>query len=140
MGTFYGCPLCSKHCRSERALEQHTLDKDGGRNDRRSSRRQRSHEHLAPHEEIEGYWVRAQTFKAGKSFGRYQCPNCKKQWGSAHAFREFKQGCKRCEMKSFPCCLWVNTDENHHDTGSDDEKGPHDSARCEACRKGKCRF
>ena len=142
----YECKECNRKFRSEQAWRAHNLDKHGRGGDTRNrnggARKSRQlHVHPPPHEDIEGYWVQTSDFEGQKSFGRFQCKKCKKQWGSAHAFRDYKQGCQRCETKSFPCCLWVNTgDNNERQERDDDNDGPHDSKRCEACRHGRCSF
>ena len=65
------------------------------------------------------------------------------RWYSFHAYKQYKQGCQRCESDCLPVYMWVN-DENNYDSDDDDEvevdkdKPPHDSARCEACRLGVC--
>ena len=103
------------------------------------------HQHGAPPGmEGKGFWVLAGDFAEHKSFGCFSCPGCGNAWPSAHAFPEYKQGCKMCEMESRPCCLWYNDSEfpregpagqasaEHHDA--------HDQSRCEACRQlGDCR-
>lgn len=129
------CLLCNKGFKSKEALEQHMADKHGG-----GSRPHRHHSHDSPHPGIQGYWVRREDFDGSKSFGRFQCIKCKKQWGSAHAYKMYKQGCQRCELRSLPCCLWVNTRESRHYSDDEDDDGPHDSRRCEACRLGVCKF
>jgi hypothetical protein len=45
-----------------------------------------------------------------KDIGCFTCAmqGCGKTWYSAHAFREYQQGCKDCEKYSFPSCLWYN--------------------------------
>jgi hypothetical protein len=39
-----------------------------------------------------------------------------------------------------PCCLWVNTGTRSYERDSEENDGPHDSRRCEACRRGVCTF
>ena len=67
------------------------------------------------------------------------------RWHSAHSYKQYKQGCQRCETECLPVFMWVNEHRNEDDdeTDEDDEhdhvdKPPHDSARCEACRLGVC--
>lgn len=62
-----------------------------------------------------------------------------RRWSSAHAYKQFKQGCQNCETECLPVCLW----QNYGSGGSDDEevdpdRPPHDSSRCQACRLGVC--
>ena len=122
------CSQCNKSFQSKDALRQHN----------NSKHQDNDHKHAPPHDGIEGYWIRRKNFNGSKSFGRFKCPKCKKAWGSAHAYKKYKQGCKRCEKKSLPCCMWVNTGDDDRDIDRDKDHGPHDSARCEACRYGKC--
>ena len=138
----YPCVTCSKTFNSEAALQQHRDAKH--RQNRRgrgsTTRNRRAHEHDPPHANIQGYWISRDLFKGDKSFGQFQCSKCSKRWGSAHAYQRYEQGCQRCETRSLPCCLWVNTGarSDYHDFDEDD--GPHDSGRCEACRRGVCTF
>ena len=63
------------------------------------------------------------------------------RWTSAHSYKPFKQGCQRCETMSFPVFMWVNEGNYDSDDDDDDEEEdgpPHDSSRCEACRRGVC--
>ena len=122
------CYQCNKNFQSKNALWQH----------KNSKHPEIKHKHDPPHN-IEGYWTSRKNFQGLKSFGRFQCPKCKKKWGSAHAFKKYKQGCQRCERKSLPCCMWVNTGNDSDFDRDDKNDGPHDSARCEACRYGVCR-
>ncbi|GAX84636.1 hypothetical protein CEUSTIGMA_g12057.t1 [Chlamydomonas eustigma] len=99
-----------------------------------------------PLESAEGYWVQRKDFEGRKSFGVFQCAQCSRRWYSAHAFKEYKQGCQRCDRYYLPIAMWVNTgdrDSDDDDNGfGDDEKddaGPHDSERCEACKAGVCK-
>jgi hypothetical protein len=87
-----------------------------------------------------GQWVPRKSFTGRKSFGAFECDLCKKVWVSAHAFKEYKQGCQQCEAESLPLFMWHNFEHNdrHDDEGRTDDK-PHDSDRCEACRAGVCR-
>ena len=87
-------------------------------------------------EGFDGYWVYHKDFTGKKSFGYFIC-YCKNRWMSAHAFKKYKQGCKKCEAYKYPVCLWVN--ENKRDNDSELEgSSPHDRERCEACRAGEC--
>jgi hypothetical protein len=100
---------------------------------------------------VPGEWVETGNFRGSKSFGFFMCPGafggrkCQKIWRSAHAFPAYEQGCKGCEAYSIPVLMWQNdrnrSDDWHRHGGrveNDDEKAPHDSARCEACRTGVC--
>jgi len=64
------------------------------------------------------------------------------RWLSAHSYKRYKQGCQRCETESLPVYMWVNDylksdddDDEINDDYDDQDKAPHDSARCEACRR-----
>lgn len=130
----YHCSTCQRTFNSETALKQH---RDAKHRRSRSINR-RSHTHDPPHANIQGYWIRREDFEGEKSFGRFYCPKCKKHWGSAHAYTRYGQGCQRCEIRSLPCCLWVNTGTRSYERDSEENDGPHDSRRCEACRRGVC--
>lgn len=135
------CTLCKRDFGSTQSLAQHLRDKHNIHSKNRKNKGHESeHDHSPPFEEAEGYWVPRRSFEGKKSFGHFQCGRCSKLWTSAHAFARFKQGCQRCEYNSLPCCLWVNTDDYRSERSDDDEdKAPHDSGRCEACRLGQCR-
>ena len=101
------------------------------------------HQHHAPGVGLEGkgYWVLIEAFEGRKSFGCFRCGGCGNMWSSAHAFPNFKQGCKSCERESYPCCLWLNlpSDDDVGETRTVAVGGEqHDTARCEACRRGEC--
>lgn len=90
-----------------------------------------------------GEWVVASKCPARKSFGAFECASktCDKRWVSAHAFKDFTQGCKECEQHALPKFMWVN----HHGRQATHAKEenlkldkPHDNARCSACKAGVC--
>ncbi len=89
-----------------------------------------------------GMWVPYADFHGMKSFGYYVC-SCRKFWVSAHARVDCRQACQSCEKWRLPKYMWRNDApalrKAEDDTNLD---GPHDKARCEACRKsatGDCR-
>ena len=85
-----------------------------------------------------GYWVIRDDFNDRKSFGYFRC-KCGKWWQSAHAFPNLKQSCQRCEKWSLPELLWHNVDDHCRPRErQEQDDGPHDRQRCEACRKGVC--
>lgn len=88
-----------------------------------------------------GEWVLTEYFKGRKSFGWFGS-KCVKCWPSAHAFKEYTQGCQRCEAAQGPKFMWQNygrkRDEEDDSSGGLDLEGPHDQDRCEACRHGDC--
>jgi len=88
-----------------------------------------------------GYWELRDNFKGLKSFGSYVCESkkCKnKEWISAHAHKEYRQGCKSCDKFVLPMYMWVNTDKDTIKGIIKDTDKPHDSERCEACKAGVC--
>lgn len=90
----------------------------------------------------EGYWIIRENFTGEKSFGYFECnrKRCKKkQWKSAHAFKDMKQGCKLCNKESLPVYMWMNKRDFDREQAPTRPKVPHDSKRCEACRKGVCK-
>lgn len=90
-----------------------------------------------------GRWLLRKDFRGTKSFGAFFC-SCGRKWITAHAQKKYKQGCQVCEVESLADYMWQNevSDSDYASSGdsdSDDEaKPPHDSSRCEACRKGVC--
>jgi hypothetical protein len=96
-----------------------------------------------------GFWIPLTLFQAElssrspsknsfKSFGCFECPNCSKTWTSAHAFTNFKQGCKRCEAETLPKVMWLNTEKSTREKEPQSDAKPHDTNRCEACKFGIC--
>jgi hypothetical protein len=86
-----------------------------------------------------GFWTTTQECSQRKSFGFFVC-ECGSEWISAHAFKKYKQGCKKCEKETFPRKMWQNEQpkNNSEEPLKLDTKKPHDQQRCEACRLGKC--
>jgi hypothetical protein len=79
------------------------------------------------------------TMNSFKSFGCFECPNCSNKWTSAHAFTDFKQGCKRCETKTLPKVMWLNTEKSTREKEPQADSKPHYANRCEACKFGICK-
>ena len=52
-----------------------------------------------------GEWVYTADFKGKKSFGFFVC-SCGRTWTTAHAYKEYKQGCQGCEKESLPYYMW----------------------------------
>lgn len=136
---------CFKQFATDRALKMHTASAHGvlrgaatsqGRHQKPRNTPPSNnlfHDHDPPISSASGSWVPREAFTGNKSFGRFRCVKCAKTWGSAHAFPMYQQGCQRCETKTFPCCLWVNTESDtrvFRDSGKD---GPHDAKRCGKC-------
>eukprot|EP00955_Chlamydomonas_euryale_P054789 355943-Chlamydomonas_euryale.AAC.8 len=67
-----------------------------------------------------GHWVERKKFKGHKSFGYFRCGKCRKGWMSAHAFKQYRQDCNRCESALLPIFMWVN--ERHDDSDSKDRE------------------
>ena len=86
-----------------------------------------------------GEWIPRLEFNGRKSFGAFEC-KCRKIWVSAHAYKDYEQGCKGCEQKSLPKFMWVNVVRVRapRDVREVDPNKPHDTARCGACRAGVC--
>jgi hypothetical protein len=88
-----------------------------------------------------GYWQERNEFSGSKSFGHFVCNACRKSsWISAHAYKHYKQACKRCNRFSLPALLWVNTEYCRDEMSDLDviKKKPHRKRLCEACKKGVC--
>jgi len=100
-------------------------------------------DHPPPFDGASGEWVERDDFMGEKSFGRFECGHCRKKWTSAHAFKDFSQGCNKCDTKCLPCCLWMNFEQGDSEDrdcydNDDNNRRPHDSSRCEACSRGRC--
>jgi hypothetical protein len=94
--------------------------------------------------DLSGHWVERKGFKGKKSFGYFSCYVCagknQSSWLSAHAFKTFRQGCKRCKTYVLPIYMWVNAENTPRNTiVQDDELKPHKSELCEACQLGICK-
>ena len=93
----------------------------------------------APFPGADGYWIIRDNFDREKSFGYFECNKCKNMhWKSAHAYRDFKQGCRSCDTETLPGYMWDNMPIFKKKPTK--LIGPHDSDRCEACREGVCTF
>lgn len=138
------CSRCFKAFTTEKGALMHSEVKHGerGSSNGYAATTTDLHGHEDPYPGIQGYWMRREAYNKGrKSFGWYLCNSCCKTWFSAHAHKFYRQGCQCCETESYPCCMWVNTGYGDRSNRIErDEDKPHDSARCEACRKGDCRF
>lgn len=91
----------------------------------------------------DGYWVERAHFRGLKSFGMYECvgKKCQKRWSSAHAMKDYEQGCKRCERLAYPHLMWFNNASGatrRERKNPDDENAAHDRERCQACAAGVC--
>merc|ERR1712100_352199 len=86
-----------------------------------------------------GKWVLREDFPLKKSFGFYAC-RCGRTWTTAHAQKEYRQGCKGCDTDCYPYYMWLNDPNGPRRERADRDEldGPHDFERCEACRKGVC--
>ena len=135
----FGCDDCGGEFKTEQSLHQHRQAKHGSKKKMKNAPTKPK---APPVPDLEGEWVEPSNFHGTKSFGFFVCQKCATTptWYSAHAFPNFKQGCKVCNAESFPQFLWQNAvrtaREDRHE--SDKLKGPHQSERCEACRAGVC--
>lgn len=116
---------------AEKALKQHQADAHKGRP---------GNDDWVPPPPVSspGQWVPRDEFKGKKSFGAYRCDDCDKTWISAHAFRDYHQGCQNCETENLPLWMWKNFQRNSELVADRDSNSPHDRARCEACKAGVC--
>jgi Zinc-binding domain len=90
-----------------------------------------------------GKWVSRKQFQWEKSFGYFQCWQCSHVWTSAHAFKKYKQACKRCGGRNYvlPRFMWENQNSSEDDEPrrADPDK-PHVWELCEACKRGVCKM
>mmetsp|Transcript_8427 Transcript_8427/g.24119 ORF Transcript_8427/g.24119 Transcript_8427/m.24119 type:complete len:192 (+) Transcript_8427:64-639(+) len=88
-----------------------------------------------------GEWVLREVFDGKKSFGVFFCP-CGRTWTTAHAWKDYKQGCQSCDVETFAFYMWKNDRKgksySRKQDNFEDDRPPHDRARCEACRRGVC--
>ena len=89
---------------------------------------------------VKGYWIQRPYFQGRKSFGAFQCCFCGNAWTSAHAYANYGQGCRRCNIINLPMFLWQNQKAQKKNNLLQPPAGlkPHDRERCEACRAGVC--
>ena len=94
-----------------------------------------------PFEGANGKWVRRRDFTGKKSFGRFCCTRCHKEWLSAHAQANYRQACKECRRYFLATHMWVNKIKvlpSTPDSGPDSSSW-HKSDLCEACKRGVCK-
>jgi uncharacterized C2H2 Zn-finger protein len=150
------CTTCGANFATKKALHQHTSSKHAKTQTvkavmqqqaqpltKQVRRRSMQLESLEPpFGTAKGEWMAREDFPYDKSFGWFECGSCFKRWSSAHAYKEFEQGCQKCEIYWLPKFMWLNDDDRSSDTNDGDESsredGPHDQARCEACKRGRC--
>ena len=137
----HSCVVCWKMFKSEPALRQH--QESTGHHDSAESSDVESETYSvpipAPPVDTLGDWVLTEDFEGRKSFGYFVC-RCGRFWLSAHAQPAFRMGCQGCEHEVLPYYMWQNHDKSKRNRRreEDDNKKPHDSSRCEACRRGVC--
>jgi hypothetical protein len=69
-----------------------------------------------------------------KWFGNFRC-KCGNTWASGYAYRGLTQQCRRCSKSCYPSQV-----RPHLHNTTVDNRLPHDSERCERCRRfGSCR-
>lgn len=107
----------------------------GKSRNRRKSKSKKSKIPAAPVDNA-GKWVELQNFQGSKSFGFFKCLGCRQKWISAHAFKVYKQGCKRCNGMKLPDLMWENDICTQSDQMKKESKAPHDNKRCGACLLG----
>lgn len=131
----FKCTTCTRRFSSERARAQHFEAVH-----EQSYSDEEDHDHDDPFDGADGEWVERERCPKNVSFGMFQCPRCDNRWKSAYAYKQkFRQGCKRCEYKSKPCCMWRNYDDSTAEERDDTrDRRPHDGRRCEACKAGFC--
>jgi hypothetical protein len=148
----YECPHCDRRLNTQRSLEQHItavhdsfactqcdriLESDRSLKQHIQSKHSSSTLEISDLDSpsgLKGYWVLTKNFKKYKSFGAFECSSCGKYWVSAHSFKKFKQACQKCNIMVRPKFMWVNTGKRDSHNESDDDDGPHDTTRCEACQ------
>jgi len=91
-----------------------------------------------------GQWVKRADFKGREnSFGYFCCYECSgKNWVSAHAFKNMRQGCKQCYGYTLARYLWVNNNQGRELAVRAEpkrNKPGHIEELCEKCQRGvKC--
>jgi len=68
-------------------------------------------ENIPPPVESPVKWECREEFNSRKSIGYFKCSRWFKSWISAHAFKDYKQGCKECNRYVFALYLWKNDNE-----------------------------
>eukprot|EP01068_Selenidium_serpulae_P002485 Selendium_serpulae@DN2491_c0_g1_i1.p1 len=138
----FRCRKCGFFCKPL-LMWENTGSQQGNRR-RKNQKKETNWSPPPPFPDAQGAWVLLEDFEGEKSFGWFKCnARCNAKWISAHAQREFRQGCKRCNIYRYPTWLWVNNPTYERDFDDDDgekqdKRKPHLSHLCEACKKGKC--
>mmetsp|Transcript_74904 Transcript_74904/g.211861 ORF Transcript_74904/g.211861 Transcript_74904/m.211861 type:complete len:168 (+) Transcript_74904:98-601(+) len=128
----FGCDVCGKAFGSESALLMHQRDTGHDYDEE-----ERGVEIPEPPVGTAGEWVLREEFEGRKSFGYFIC-DCGRFWTSAHAYKEYSQGCQGCDFMRLPYFLWQNHEPRSGRPAEDRDAAPHDSERCEACQRGVC--
>ena len=127
------CSECAKVFKTYKACTQHKEDTHN------ESDEDCDLEMLSPPVDTDGEWVTLRHFNGRKSFGYFKCTGCQNIWTSAHSFKDYTQDCKKCDDSEYPTYMWQNANKGDRQAHKvDDNKKPHDKARCEACRAGEC--
>ena len=87
-----------------------------------------------------GQWVKRAEFKGYESFGYFCCHECSgKNWVSAHAFKNVRQGCKQCYGYTLARYLWVDNEDDRdgREVARPGLKKRHIKGLCENCLNGK---
>jgi len=96
-----------------------------------------------PYDGIRGAWVPPEEFYGAKSFGVFQCTQCKAKWTSAHAQKRngkvYEQSCKHCDdVWVPPKYMWQNEGTAGIRRVREEDDKPHLRELCEACQDGVC--
>jgi hypothetical protein len=128
------CDICSKSFKTREKCEAH------GFTDHRRCLNLIDPMASADPVDSSGLWVKRIYFPGEKSFGIFRCTKCFRVWNSAHSYREMGQACKVCgDEWVLPSYMWLNAELTPSKEITIHGK-PHDKARCEACKRGKCRL
>jgi hypothetical protein len=85
--------------------------------------------------ESDGAWQPTSQFKGEKSFGYFKCNKCKREWPSAHAWKNSDQECKTCRTKCKPIGMWCNFGRNARPKPDGDNGRPHEQSLCGKCKE-----
>ncbi|KAJ1629641.1 hypothetical protein T492DRAFT_593620, partial [Pavlovales sp. CCMP2436] len=68
-------------------------------------------------------------------YGKFECRPCSRYWESASTWRDKWQACQSCETRTYPYDQYPLAQGDHTDATAEDNRRPHDMARCERCRE-----
>lgn len=131
----YGCIKCLKIFGEMEDYKKHNKDKHEKKTNKKNNMDKKS-------KDIKNDTVNKRTIDIKYAledkpyYGYYLC-NCGSFWTSGHAYKNYKQQCKKCKKGIIPYQLDEKyKSEDYSDSGYDNKQKPHMEYLCERCKKG----